>query len=142
MLGLRRWQRVGTTRSTFAELSHARIMLNSMDQTEAEKNIARLREEIRKHDRLYYQDTAPVIQRPRVRPSLQELVDLETQFPDLLHARIRQHNASAENRCRRLRKSSTARRCLASTTPIPKKSGEFLQTDHALVAGRKNPRRH
>src|SRR5580765_483815 len=39
----------------------------SMDRTEAEKNIAQLREEIRKYDRLYKQ-----------------LVDLETQFPDLL----------------------------------------------------------
>src|SRR5216117_3265315 len=38
-----------------------------MDRTEAEKNIAQLRDEIRKHDRLY-----------------KELVDLETQFPDLL----------------------------------------------------------
>ena len=32
-----------------------------MDRTEAEKNIAQLREEIRKHDRLYYQDAAPII---------------------------------------------------------------------------------
>src|SRR6478752_3541708 len=39
----------------------------SMDRIEAEKNIAQLLEKIRKHDRLY-----------------KELVDLETQCPDLL----------------------------------------------------------
>src|SRR4030095_1165966 len=33
----------------------------SMDRTEAEKNIVQLRDEIRKHDRLYYQDAAPII---------------------------------------------------------------------------------
>ena len=32
-----------------------------MERTEAEKTIAQLREEIRKHDRLYYQDAAPII---------------------------------------------------------------------------------
>ena len=32
-----------------------------MDLAEAEKKIAQLREEIREHDRLYYQDTAPII---------------------------------------------------------------------------------
>ena len=54
-----------------------------MDRTEAEKNIARLREEIRKHDRLYYQDAAPIISDREYDRLYKELVDLETQFPDL-----------------------------------------------------------
>ena len=56
----------------------------SMDRTEAEKNIAQLREEIRKHDRLYYQDSAPVISDREYDRLYKQLVDLETQFPDLL----------------------------------------------------------
>src|SRR6188472_4572029 len=55
-----------------------------MERTEAEKKIARLREEIRKHDRLYYQDTAPVISDREYDRLYKQLVDLETQFPDLL----------------------------------------------------------
>ena len=54
-----------------------------MDRTEAEKNIAQLREEIRKHDRLYYQDAAPIISDREYDRLYKELVDLETQFPDL-----------------------------------------------------------
>src|SRR5213078_1026465 len=55
-----------------------------MDRTEAEKNIPQLREEIRKHDRLYYQDAAPIISDREYDRLYKELVDLETQFPDLL----------------------------------------------------------
>src|SRR6476619_3496508 len=55
-----------------------------MNRTEAEKNMAQLREEIRKHDRLYYQDAAPVISDREYDRLYKELVDLETQFPDLL----------------------------------------------------------
>src|SRR5437016_393769 len=55
-----------------------------MDRTKAEKNIAQLREEIRKHDRLYYQDAAPIISDRDYDRLYKELVDLETQFPDLL----------------------------------------------------------
>ena len=55
-----------------------------MDQTEAEKTIAQLREEIRKHDQLYYQDAAPLISDREYDRLYKELVDLETQFPDLL----------------------------------------------------------
>ncbi|PYK26019.1 MAG: DNA ligase (NAD(+)) LigA [Verrucomicrobia bacterium] len=55
-----------------------------MDRTEAEKNIAQLREEIRKHDRLYYQDAAPIISDREYDRLYKELVNLETQFPDLL----------------------------------------------------------
>ena len=67
-----------------AELSHGRIVLNSMDRIEAEKNVAQLREEIRKHDRLYYQDAAPIISDREYDRLYKELVDYETQFPDLL----------------------------------------------------------
>src|ERR1700755_2732650 len=55
-----------------------------MDRTEAEGNIAQLREQIRKHDRLYYQDAAPIISDRESDRLFKELVDLETQFPDLL----------------------------------------------------------
>jgi DNA ligase (NAD+) len=43
-----------------------------------------LREEIRKHDRLYYQDAAPVISDREYDRLYKELVHLEAQFPDLL----------------------------------------------------------
>src|SRR5205809_4112347 len=55
-----------------------------MNRTEAEKNIAQLREEIRKHDQLYYQDAAPIISDREYDRLYKQLVDLETQFPDLL----------------------------------------------------------
>src|ERR1044071_7015299 len=55
-----------------------------MERTEAEKTIAQLREGIRKHDRLYYQDAAPIISDREYDRLYRELVDLETQFPDLL----------------------------------------------------------
>src|SRR5881227_525422 len=55
-----------------------------MDRIEAEKNVAQLREEIRKHDRLYYQDAAPIISDREYDRLYKELVDYETQFPDLL----------------------------------------------------------
>src|SRR5213075_1261090 len=55
-----------------------------MGRTEAEKNIAQLREEIRKHDRLYYQDAAPIVSDPDYDQLYKELADLETQFPDLV----------------------------------------------------------
>ncbi|HTH19460.1 MAG TPA: hypothetical protein VL912_05230, partial [Candidatus Udaeobacter sp.] len=67
-----------------AEISRVRIVKRSMDQAGAEKNIARLREEIRKHDRLYYQHAAPVISDREYDRLYKDLVDLETQFPDLL----------------------------------------------------------
>jgi DNA ligase (NAD+) len=55
-----------------------------MERTEAEKSIAQLREQIRKHDQLYYQDAAPIISDREYDRLYKELVDLETQFPDLL----------------------------------------------------------
>src|SRR5215831_10248051 len=55
-----------------------------MDRAEAEKNIGQLRDEIRKHDRLYYQDAAPIISDRDYDRIYKDLVDLERQFPDLL----------------------------------------------------------
>jgi DNA ligase (NAD+) len=55
-----------------------------MGRTEAEKRIVELREGIRKHDKLYYQEAAPVISDREYDRLYKELIDLETQFPDLL----------------------------------------------------------
>jgi DNA ligase (NAD+) len=58
----------------------------SMDRAEAEKKIAELRDEVRKHDQLYYEDSAPLITDREYDRLYKQLVDLETQFPDLLTA--------------------------------------------------------
>src|SRR5256886_4855965 len=55
-----------------------------MERKEPERKIAQLREEIRKHDRLYYEEAAPIISDHEYDRLYKELVDLETQFPDLL----------------------------------------------------------
>src|SRR6266436_3400025 len=55
-----------------------------MERKEAERKIAQLREEIRKHDRLYYEEAAPIISDHEYDRLYKELVDLERQFPDLL----------------------------------------------------------
>src|SRR5215467_15589300 len=55
-----------------------------MDRKEADKTIAQLREEVRKHDRLYYDEAVPIISDREYDRLYQELVDLETQFPDLV----------------------------------------------------------
>src|SRR5438034_3112944 len=53
-------------------------------QKEAEKKIAELREKVRKHDRLYYENAAPIISDREYDRLYKELADLETQFPDLV----------------------------------------------------------
>src|ERR1043166_10177393 len=58
--------------------------LASMERKEAAQRVDELREQIRKHNRLYYQDAAPVISDREYDRLYKELVDLETQFPDLL----------------------------------------------------------
>ncbi|PYJ54682.1 MAG: DNA ligase (NAD(+)) LigA [Verrucomicrobia bacterium] len=55
-----------------------------MERKEAERKIRQLREEIRKHDRLYYEEAAPIISDHKYDRLYKELADLETQFPDLL----------------------------------------------------------
>src|SRR5213082_4077134 len=54
------------------------------DETRAAKRIEQLRDEIRKHDRLYYEEAAPVISDRDYDRLYKELVDLESQFPDLV----------------------------------------------------------
>ena len=54
------------------------------DETQAAKRMDLLRDEIRKHDRLYYEEAAPVISDRDYDRLYKELVDLETQFPDLV----------------------------------------------------------
>src|SRR5438477_3166506 len=55
-----------------------------MDEKEAAKRIEQLRGEIRKHDRLYYEEAAPVITDREYDRLYKKLVDLEGQFPDLI----------------------------------------------------------
>src|SRR5437773_2440203 len=55
-----------------------------MEQKEAAKRVQQLREEIRKHDRLYYEEAAPIISDREYDRLYTELVDLEAQFPDLV----------------------------------------------------------
>src|SRR6201987_4965277 len=57
-----------------------------MNEKEAARRIEQLREEIRRHDRLYYEEAAPIISDRKYDRLYKELVDLETQFPDLLTA--------------------------------------------------------
>jgi DNA ligase (NAD+) len=54
------------------------------DETKVAKRIEQLRDEIRKHDRLYYEKAAPIIGDREYDRLYKELVDLETQFPDLV----------------------------------------------------------
>src|ERR1051326_5428672 len=55
-----------------------------MNQKEAAKKIADLREEICKHDRLYYEEAAPLISDRDYDRLYKELADLESQFPELI----------------------------------------------------------
>ena len=55
-----------------------------MDKKDAAKRIALLRGEIRKHDRLYYEEAAPIISDRDYDRLYKQLVDLESQFSDLV----------------------------------------------------------
>jgi len=54
------------------------------DEAQGAKRMEQLREEIRRHDRLYYEEAASVISDREYDRLYKELVDLETQFPDLV----------------------------------------------------------
>jgi DNA ligase (NAD+) len=54
------------------------------DEAHAASRMEQLREEIRRHDRLYYEEAAPVISDREYDRLYKELADLETQFPDLV----------------------------------------------------------
>ena len=71
-------------RTAIAEISRVRIVIKSMDRKEADKKIAQLREEIRKHDRLYYEEAAPIISDREYDRLYKDLIDLEAQFPDVV----------------------------------------------------------
>jgi DNA ligase (NAD+) len=51
---------------------------------QAAKRLEQLRDEIRKHDRLYYDKAAPIISDREYDRLYRELLDLEAQFPDLV----------------------------------------------------------
>jgi DNA ligase (NAD+) len=55
-----------------------------MERKDAPRRIAQLREEIRKHDRLYYEEAAPIVSDRDYDRLYKELVDLESQFPDFV----------------------------------------------------------
>ena len=52
-------------------------------EAQAAKQMEQLRDEIRRHDRLYYEEAAPIISDREYDRLYKELVDLEAQFPDL-----------------------------------------------------------
>src|SRR5438034_3573230 len=56
----------------------------AMEEKEAAKRIRELRGKIRKHDRLYHEEAAPVISDREYDRLYRELADLEKQFPDLV----------------------------------------------------------
>src|SRR5438034_346384 len=55
-----------------------------LDEKQAAKRVKHLQDEIRKHDRLYYDQAAPIISDREYDRLYKELIDLETQFPDLV----------------------------------------------------------
>ena len=55
-----------------------------MDQSSAQKEIARLRREIKKHDRLYYELARPEISDGEYDLLMQRLIELEKQHPGLV----------------------------------------------------------
>src|SRR2546427_12141580 len=56
----------------------------TVNEKQAAKRLEQLRDEIRKHDRLYYDEATPTISDREYDRLYKELVDLETQFPDLV----------------------------------------------------------
>jgi len=54
------------------------------DEAQAAKRVAQLREEIKKHDRRYYEEAAPTISDREYDRLYKELVDLEAKFPELV----------------------------------------------------------
>src|SRR5436190_842888 len=56
----------------------------AIDEKQAAKRIEQLQHEIRRHDRLYYDEAAPIISDREYDRLYKELIDLETQFPDLV----------------------------------------------------------
>src|SRR5205809_1198586 len=59
-------------------------MMKNMPEAEARARVETLRRDITEHNRRYYEDAAPIISDREYDRLYKELVDLETQFPDLL----------------------------------------------------------
>jgi DNA ligase (NAD+) len=55
----------------------------AMEEAQAAKQMEQLRDEICRYDRLYYEEAAPIISDREYDRLYKQLVDLETQFPDL-----------------------------------------------------------
>ena len=73
--------------ASFSALPQRRAPLSCrvpMNQKQAAKQMEPLRDEIRKHDRLYHEKASPVISDREYDRLYKELVDLEAQFPDLV----------------------------------------------------------
>jgi DNA ligase (NAD+) len=56
----------------------------SLEEKQGAKRVAHLRDQIREHDRRYYEEAAPIISDREYDRLYKELVDLETKFPDLI----------------------------------------------------------
>ncbi len=56
----------------------------TVDEKQAAHRIEQLRDEIRKHDLLYYDEAAPIISDREYDRLYKQLIDLETRFPDLV----------------------------------------------------------
>src|SRR5437773_5136804 len=56
----------------------------SLDEKQAAKRMTQLREEIREHDRHYYEEAAPIISDRDYDRLYKELVDLEAEFPQFV----------------------------------------------------------
>ena len=70
--------------SRIAQLYAIRIVIVvPTGNKQAAKRVSELRDEIRGHDRLYYEQAAPVISDREYDRLYKELIDLEKQFPDL-----------------------------------------------------------
>ncbi len=76
-----------------------------MKKTAAEKRIAELRREIRRHDYLYYVKDSPVISDREYDRLYRELVDLEAEFPELItpHSPTRRVGGEAQKEFRPFR---------------------------------------
>ena len=110
-----------------------------MDRKEADKKIAQLREEVRKHDRLYYNEAAPIISDREYDRLYKELVDLETRFPDLVTPDSPTQRVGGGS-ARSIRANPAHRANAQPRQHLLRRRGvKFLQTNHPVVAGPENP---
>ncbi len=106
-----------------------------MDRKEAGKKIAQLREEIRNHDRLYYDEAAPIISDREYDRLYKELVDLETQFPDLATTDSPTQRVGGKPLEAFAQIQHRAPMLSLDNTYSEEEVLEFLQANHSLIAG-------